>query len=1444
MLLTIHDANLKKVAFVDNNKQTTLNYYDDIWARNLETSSSTFEFTVFKKAIKSDTASRKTYNYLNEKAFISFKYNGKSYVFSVMTVEENEQTIKCYCENLNLELINEYANPYKATKAMSFVEYCNAMDLLNFTHLSVGINEISDQKRTLEWEGQDTKLARLLSLAKKFDAEIDFDTQLNADSSIKSFKVNIYHENDATHQGVGRVRNDIQLTYGKNLKSIKRKIDKTGVYNAIRPTGKRTVKNGKGEEVEEIVTIGSLGGWSENNKDGVREFYQQGDMLYAPLSMQMYPSTFTSSTTNDQWIRKDLEVDSDNPTVIRAAAIANLRKNAYPAITYDVDGFIDVEVGDTVKIYDDGFSPILLVQARVSDQKISFTNPNSNKTTFANFKALENNLSDGIQAAFERLFEASKPYLIKLSTDNGVIFKNQIGQSIVTPTLYKGGKPVVAGVTWRWALDGHTTTGMTYTVRGADVTETTTLTIAAYIGNDEVAVDEISFVNVLDGTMGTPGTPGRDGRTPYVHTAWANSATGTSGFSLDSSINKLYIGIYTDFEPNDSTDPTKYKWTLIKGEKGDKGEQGERGLQGLQGAKGDQGVAGAKGADGRTQYTHIAYSDSSDGRTNFSVSASNRKYIGMYVDFNSADSTNPADYAWTLVKGADGANGTPGKAGADGRTPYFHTAYANSSDGQQDFSVTDSANKKYLGTYTDYTQADSTDYRAYTWTLIKGDDGTGIANVTNYYLASTQSTGVTTSTAGWTTTPQTITSTKRYHWNYRVELYTDGTSKTTVPAVFGVYGDTGPKGDQGERGLQGLQGPKGDIGIQGPKGADGKSSYTHIAYATNSTGTQGFSTSDSTNKTYMGMYVDNIEADSTTPSKYHWTLIKGADGAQGLPGAKGADGRTPYLHIAYATNATGTQGFSVTDSNGKTYIGQYTDYTQSDSTDPSRYKWSLIKGDKGDRGATGPQGPQGPQGIQGLQGPKGDQGIPGLRGADGRTQYTHIAYADNATGGGFSQTDQTKAYIGMYQDFTATDSTNPASYRWTKWKGSDGAQGVPGPKGADGRTPYIHWAYSDNPDGTGLTTSDNGQRYIGHYSDYTQADSTDKTKYRWADRWAKIEVGGRNYILNSRILWIDTNNVQICPISTEKLKEGSREFVRIRRSNPSLNPSLISLYSEIRRFSSEMPMSGKGKISFKARASSPVNMNVMGISISSTSTNLPWNGSRISIGTEWQTYSFDFEFVKGMTILRANPLQILPPVPNLAEFYLDLCEWQLEAGTMASSWFSAPEDVQTEIDSKADQALTQEQLNALNEQAQLLDAEMKAKASMEALSDLEKAYQSFVKSNAANQAKAEKELAEAGKRIDLLVTEFGGFKEMKTFIDTYMSSSNEGLIIGKNDASSTIKVSSDRISMFSAGREVMYISQGVIHIDNGIFTASVQIGRFRTEQYHLNPDMNVIRYVS
>lgn len=1049
MLLTIHDANLQKVAFVDNDKQGTLNYYDDTWTRSLLTGSSTFEFTVFKKSIKSDNALQKAYSYLNERAWVSFKYHGKSFLFNIMQVEEDEQTIKCYCENLNLELINEIANPYKANKAMSFAEYCEVMDLLNHTRLSIGINEISDYKRTLEWEGQETKLARLLSLANKFNAEIEFDTQLEADSTIKKFSVNIYHENDEKHQGVGRIRSDIQLKYGKNVKSIRRKVDKTGIFNTIRPTGKRRVKNGKGEEVEEIVTLKGLDAWSVKNDRGIVEFYQRNESLYAPISMQLYPSTFSHGTADDQWTRKDFSYDTDDPKELHRLGYNELKKHCYPAITYEVDGFVDADIGDTVKAYDDDFSPFLIVKARVTDQKISFSNPTNNKTIFSNFKALENQLSDGIQEAFERLFEAAKPYTIKLSTDNGVIFKNQIGQSLVTPTLYKGGKPVVVGVTWRWALDGEVTTGMTYLVRGSNVTDTVTLTVAAYIGNKEVAVDEISLVNVADGKLGTPGTPGRDGRTPYVHTAWANNATGTDGFSLDSSINKLYIGIYTDFEPNDSTDPKKYKWAKVKGDKGDKGEKGEpgqRGLDGLQGARGEQGLPGRNGADGRTQYTHIAYSNSADGTKDFSVSASDRAYIGMYVDFNSADSNTPSDYNWTLVKGSDGANGVAGKAGADGRTPY------------------------------------------------------------------------------------------------------------------------------------------------------------------------------------------------------------------------------------------------------------------------------------------------------------------------------------------------------------------------------------------------VHFAYSENADGSGLTMTDNGQRYFGHYSDYEKPDSSDKTKYKWADRWAKVDGGyvniyalsknrsiGKSYHVSEFNMDVLSGNITLKAI-------GSDPYIGAVSSHPGIFIKQQGMKIPVIQGRSicitiTNPLFRKNYISF---------FNSLGKTVK---TYKHYNTNKFLISS---ADLVGVEFIALRYGAGSSNIQIGTVLETKVK---------VEYGTVHSDWSPAPEDIESNINSKADQGLTQEQLNALNEKSQILEAEMKAKASMEAFSELEKAYNAFVKLNADSQKKSESDLVEAGRRIDLLTTQFGGLAELKTFIDTYMKSTNEGLIIGKNDASSTIKVSSDRISMFSAGKEVMYISQGVINIDNGIFTASIQIGRFRTEQYHLNKDVNVIRYI-
>src|SRR5699024_9839515 len=171
---------------------------------------------------------------------------------------------------------------------------------------------------------------------------------------------------------------------------------------------------------------------------------------------------------------------------------------------------------------------------------------------------------------------------------------------------------------------------------------------------------------------------------------------------------------------------------------------------------------------------------------------------------------------------------------------------------------------------------------------------------------------------------------------------------------------------------------KGDRGEKGEPGFDGVSTYTHIAYANSADGTVDFSTTDSTGRSYIGMYVDYRSAgdsynwkhdgyahpaqpfghyqsveppeDSQDPIDYKWSLIKGRDGEQGIPGPKGEDGHTPYFHVAYANSADGTVDFHTSDSSGKTYIGQYTDFEQNDSTNPKDYKWSKIKGDKGDQG--------------------------------------------------------------------------------------------------------------------------------------------------------------------------------------------------------------------------------------------------------------------------------------------------------------------------------------------------------------------------------------------------------------------------------------------------------------------------------------------------------------
>ncbi|KLK68191.1 glucosaminidase domain-containing protein, partial [Streptococcus agalactiae] len=313
-MLTIHGPDLKPVLFLDNDKQGALNYFNHKWYRKQKTGSSVLEFSVYKKDLLGDSPLSHKYHVLNDQAFVSFVHKGKVQLLNIMKIDEDEKQIDCYCENLNLELLNEYCNAYKATKAMSFEEYLVQFDILNWGALTVGTNEVKDKKLTLEWTSQETKLARLLSIANNFDAEIEFETKLNFNHTFKQLIINIYKEyEEGKSYGVGRDKTDVILRYQKNISGIRKTVDKRQIYNAIRPYGK---KNVKGERVisnpvtrKVTKTVGSnrtyLGGdlkyyghtIKKANVQAIINYAVQYNILPSGIITQLYLESFWGDST-------------------------------------------------------------------------------------------------------------------------------------------------------------------------------------------------------------------------------------------------------------------------------------------------------------------------------------------------------------------------------------------------------------------------------------------------------------------------------------------------------------------------------------------------------------------------------------------------------------------------------------------------------------------------------------------------------------------------------------------------------------------------------------------------------------------------------------------------------------------------------------------------------------------------------------------------------------------------------------------------------------------------------------------------------------------------------------------------------------------------------------------------------------------------------------------
>lgn len=735
-------------------------------------------------------------------------------------------------------------------------------------------------------------------------------------------------------------------------------------------------------EEEQIIYIDNsiYKEWKDEN--GKVEYYLKNGFLYAPLSRDRYPSVLTGNETRDNWIRKDMEVETDSQDVLMSTGLKDLKAHAYPAITYEVDGYVDLDIGDVVRIQDDGYQPPLILTARVVEQVLSKDNPNSNKTKFSNFVEKESQLASDLISDMLRLYDESIPYEIKLATSNGVAFKNGTGESVLTPSLQKNGKDYEAVYFYKNG-DSLIDVGPSLTVKASDFNHVLNVTVEAYVNEELVASTQISFTDTEDG--------------------------------------------------------------------------------------------------------------------------------------------------------ADGKDGAPGP--------------------------------------------------------------------------------------------------------------------------------------QGPPGVNGLQGPKGDQGIQGPAGADGKATYTHIAYALDENGSTGFSVSDNVGKTYIGMYVDDNAIDSNDPKKYKWNLIKGADGARGIQGPAGADGKTPYWHVAYANSADGTVDFSVSDSANKRYIGQYTDYDAIDSSDPKKYKWTDMIG-------------------------------------------TVVVGTNNLI-------DGTKSFSGEDWFTSATlEDENISNYPFT----------------------FKKWI--------------SGQK-VSHAKDIMVEQGVTYT----FSAYVKREQAGNLYFY---------------------LYETTDGFIT---SDTPRETIIKNVDSNVRRFEITFTPTKTGKIRPRFAM----------------------------VSSEQGSFSSG-----GFMLVRGNK---------------------------TGDWQESEADKASNLDAKADGAFTVEQLNALAERARIAEAELQSKATLDTVNDWVKALQDEIKAREEGQKLSEQKLIDASNRMIALQQNIGEMQVRTDFVNKFMSQSEDGLVIGQKDGTSSVRVDNDRISFYSSGKEVAYIAQSVLVIDSGIFTTKLQIGRYRIEQYELNPDINVVRYV-
>lgn len=533
-ILTPYD---KVLAFLDNTVPSAMHYFDETLHTYLKGSAYTFEFTTL--TAHDDAV------FLVEGNRLSFTRKNKGYYLTIMNVEKGGDETKVTAYGLCLELTNEYVDAYKAPRAMSFAEYVNAYGFEK--SFVIGKNEVSDKRITHEWTGSDTVLARLYSIATVFDAELEFVTQLNDDYSLKNVVLNIYRAHSDSVQGMGSDKRSTILRYPNDVYGIIKTSDITELYTAIRPTG----TNG--------LQLNSISGRIVKDANGNVLYKVNGNNILAPQARDRFPSTLLTNHSNDMYAVLVWSYETENVETLYGQALAQLKKNCVPKVTYDIDAYIDADIGDTFTIEDAEYSPTLYLEARITEQEICFTDSEKCKTIFDNFEEKQSQISSALISEMNKMIELKKVYEGSIVSSNGVLFKEDSDLTNLTALVKDNGVDITSKYSIIWYKDDERlSTSQTITVNASDFTEKAVYRFKAMSGDLLKASAEVTVMRLQDGQNGT---------SAYVHIAYANSSDGRVDFSLTDS-NRKFIGQYSDSKQYGSDDPTKYRWSVIKGEDG------------------------------------------------------------------------------------------------------------------------------------------------------------------------------------------------------------------------------------------------------------------------------------------------------------------------------------------------------------------------------------------------------------------------------------------------------------------------------------------------------------------------------------------------------------------------------------------------------------------------------------------------------------------------------------------------------------------------------------------------------------------------------------------------------------------------------------------------------------------------------------------------------------